>query len=266
MRKIKYTNCLVIASFIILLSTSYSFSQGPMSGGASETPGGHVTINPTVSHPPIIQPPPEEPRVAMPVEKVSPGVFRLGEIRIYKETRSIAFPAKVNMDKGLLEYILVRSSGKTHESLFRTDVDPYHLQIAFLLLGFEGTDRPIAEQGSEQTPKGDMVEIAIDYMKRGGDAVGGGNVRIKTEEWVVKKINNSFKDTGKLDWVYTGSVVTQGQFLAQSSGSIIAIYHDPAALIDNASPGGESDKIWFVKEGSVQPVGTPVTIIIKAKN
>ncbi len=199
------------------------------------------------------------------VEKVSPGVFRLGEIRIYKETRSIAFPANVNMDKGLLEYILVRSSGKTHESLLRTDVDPYHLQIAFLLLGFEGTDQPIAEQGSAETPKGDPVEITIDYAKKGTDAVGERKMRLKTEEWVVRKINDSINDVGKLDWVYTGSVVVQGQFIAQTSGSIVAIYHDPAALIDNASPGGESDEIWFVKEGSVPPAGTPVTVTIKAK-
>jgi len=48
---------------------------------------------------------------------------------------------------------------------------------------------------------------------------------------VVKKINNSIKDAGKLNWVYTGSAVVQGQFLAQSGGSIIAIYHDPAALM-----------------------------------
>jgi hypothetical protein len=251
MKNVKWRRSLFMVGFLVFVMSSLSFAQNPP------------------------QPPP--PPIAaedlwrqelkpLPVEKVSPGVFRLGEIQIYKETKSIAFPAKVNMDKGLLEYILVRSSGKTHESLFRTDVDPYHLQIAFLLLGFEGTDRPIAAQGSEEKPKGDPVEITIDYTKRGSDAVGERKVRIKTEEWVVKKINNSIKDAGKLDWVYTGSVVIQGQFLAQSGGSIIAIYHDPAALIDNASPGGESDEIWFVKEGSVPPVGTPVTIIIKPKN
>jgi hypothetical protein len=48
-------------------------------------------------------------------------------------------------------------------------------------------------------------------------------------------------------------------------GSIIAIYHDPAALIDNASEGGESDKVWFVREGASPPVGTPVTVTIKRK-
>ena len=251
MKNVKRTRSLLIIGFLVLVMSSLSYAQGP----------------------PITPPPPiagedlwRQGLKPLPVEKVSPGVFRLGEIKIYKETRSIAFPAKVNMDKGLLEYILVRSSGKTHESLLRTDVDPYHLQIAFLLLGFEGTDRPIAAQGSEEKPKGDPVEITIDYMKRGGAAAGERNIRIKTEEWVARKTNGNLRAAGELDWVYTGSVVIQGQFLAQSGGSIIAIFRDPAALIDNASPGGESDEIWFVKEGVVPPVGTPVTINIKAKN
>ena len=247
MKNVKWTKSLSIIGFLVLVMSSFSFAQRP----------------------PVAPPPPisgedlwRQGLKALPVERVSPGVFRLGEIKIYKETRSIAFPAKVNMDKGLLEYILVRSSGKTHESLFRTDVDPYHLQIAFLLLGFEGTDRPLAFQGASEIPRGDPVEITIVYPK----VEGSQELRLKPEEWVVKKISNSIKDAGKLDWVYTGSVVIQGQFLAQSGGSIIAIFHDPVALIDNASPGGESDEIWFVKEGVVPPVGTPVTIIMKAKN
>jgi hypothetical protein len=66
-----------------------------------------------------------------------------------------------------------------------------------------------------------------------------------------------------MTWVYTGSFSYQGRFVAQDSGSIAAIWHDPVALIDNASPGGESNRIWFVKEGTVPPVGTPVEVVIK---
>jgi hypothetical protein len=250
MKNDKLRRSLFIGGFLVLVMTSLLFAQGA----------------------PVAPPPPiagedlwRQGLKPLAVERVSPGVFSLGEIKIYKETKSIAFPAKINMDKGLLEYILVKSSGKTHESLLRTDVDPYHLQIAFLLLGFEGTDRPIIEQGSDEKPKGDPVEILIDYTKKSDGAVKERSERIKTEEWVARKTNGNLRATGTLDWIYTGSVVNQGQFIAQVSGSIIAIFRDPAALIDNASPGGESDEIWFVKEGMVPPVGTPVTVTIKAK-
>jgi hypothetical protein len=197
-----------------------------------------------------------------PVKKVGPGVFRLGEIQIHKRARSVTFPAEVNMDKGLIEYVLVRSSGKTHESLLRTEVDPYLLHIAFLLLGFEGTDQPLAEQGDSGKPSGEPVKITLAYREKGEDKK---SQRVSVEQWVVKKSNGESREVESMDWVFTGSKIQQGRFLAQVQGSIVAIYRDPVALIDNASPGGESDEIWFVKEKAVPPPGTSVFVVISAR-
>jgi hypothetical protein len=249
MKNIKPKMALLIMGFLFLVKSSLLFAQGPP--------------------PPVtVAPPPPIPAEdlwrqglkPLPVEKVSPGVFRLGEITIYKETGTVVFPAKVNMDKGLLEYLLVRSSGKTHESLLRTEVDPYNLQIAFLLVGFEGTDQPLAFQGAPETPRGNPVEIVVEYKNQDGKIQS-----TPPEKWVVKRSENASRDVGKIDWVFTGSEIIDNRFMAQMDGSIVAIYHDPIAMIDNASPGGESDEIWFVKEGVVPPAGTPVTITIKAK-
>jgi hypothetical protein len=162
------------------------------------------------------------------------------------------------MAQGLLEYLLVQSSGKTHESLLATAVDPYYLNIGFLLLGFEGTDKPLDQQGAPQKPTGEPVEITLVY--RTGDKSG----KVPATEWVTKKVGDK-EESPSVKWVYTGSVVFQGRFIAQVEGSIVAIYHDPTALIDNAAPGGESDEIWFVKEGVAPPAGTPVTVVIQAK-
>ena len=197
---------------------------------------------------------------AAPFIQVSPGVFRLGDIEINKKNKTIAFPAEVNMSRGLLEYVLVRVGGKTHESLFRTKIEPYNLQIAFLLLGFEPTDRPLRMQGDQDKPKGEPIEISITY-----DKVGKA-VTIKPEEWMIKKVKDKDTDIKKLDWIYTGSMVMNGYFMAQMEGSIIAVYHDPVTLIDNASEGGESDEVWFVKEGVTPSPGTSVRMTIKGKN
>ena len=207
-------------------------------------------------------PPPimERQQKSVPLKKVSPGVFRLGDIEINKNTKSIVLPALINMDRGLLEYVLVRTGGKTHESLFRTQVQPYDLQVAFLLLGFEGTDSPLHHQGAQEKPKGEPVVITITYTKANGKSA-----TITPEEWIVHSRENKAINVKKLDWVFTGSTVANGHFLAQMDGSIIAIYHDPVALIDNASEGGGMHNSWFVKEGSVPPVGTPVTLTIKGK-
>ena len=39
------------------------------------------------------------------------------------------------MRSNIVEYAVVTRPAKTHESLFRTDVDPMHIHLAMLLLG-----------------------------------------------------------------------------------------------------------------------------------
>lgn len=193
-----------------------------------------------------------------PPEKIAPGQYRIGGININKADKTLSFPAFVNMEKGLLEYLLVRNAGKTHESLLRTAVEPYNLQVASLLLGLEGTSAPLTFQGSPEIPKGDPVEITIQF-----DGKDGRKVTVKPEEWIMQVVDGVKKDVPPVRWVFSGSVVYNGRFAAQVDGSMVSVFHDPVAMIDNASPGGENDKIWFVKEGAVPPIGTPVTITIK---
>lgn len=189
------------------------------------------------------------------VEKIAPGKYRMGEILIDKSSKSVEFPAEINMEKGLLEYLVVRNSGKTHESLLRTGVQPFHLQVACLLVGLEGTDAPLARQGAPELPTGDPVEIHL---------VLADGTRLTPERWMTKMVDGEKKEVGKFKWIFTGSLVGEGGFAAQIEGSMVAVYHDPVALIDNSSPGGESDKIWYVREGALPPAGTPVTVVIKA--
>ncbi len=202
--------------------------------------------------PPPSPPPPSH---FIAVEKKGKGLFRLGSIQINRKTKNITFPATINMDKGLLEYLLVKSTGKTHESLLRTKIDPYYLNIAFLLLGFEGTDHPLTQQGANEKPQGNPVKIELIY-KHEGDSV-----HVTPNEWVVKK-KNEMVTVPAINWLYTGSVVFNGQLLAQTDGSIVALFHDPAALIDNTDPEGSNDEIWFVNEKTVPPIGTDVTVSI----
>lgn len=190
-----------------------------------------------------------------PVERVAPGRYQLGQIQIDKTDRTVSFPAELNMDQGLLEYLLVRSGGKTHESLLRTRTEPYHLQLACLLLGLEGSKAPLTLQGAPELPTGDQVEISL--------RLADGRT-VSSEQWMMHSIEGARREVPKVSWVFTGSRINNGNFAAQAEGSIIAVYHDPAAMIDNASPGGETDKIWYVREGATPPVGTPVTVVIKA--
>jgi hypothetical protein len=214
----------------------------------------------TTQPPPPPPPPPlpEEQLMAQtpPLQMVSPGVYAIDGCRILKDKNRIEFPAEVNMDKGLLEYVLVGNTGKLHESLLRTKLSPYSLQIALLLAGFEGSTDPLIEQGQNKTPQGQKVHILVSWQDQGKEK------KIPVEEWISK----GDKPVTSVPWVYTGSIVVNGMFLAQIEKSLIAVFHDPTALIDHQLSEGNNDEIWQVKNGSTPPIGTPVTIIIEKKN
>lgn len=194
-----------------------------------------------------------------PIERIGEGLLRIGKVTIDKYQKTISFPAQLNMDKGLLEYVLVRTGGKTHESLLRTEAEPYDIQLACVLLDLTGTDNPLPYQGAQETPKGDQVAIKVTVKDQSGK-----HQELHAAQWVAKSVAGKPEASGNLKWVYVGSWISEGRFMSQVDGSIIALYHDPVAIFDNASPGGESDKIWFVNEQAVPPLGTPVTITIQA--
>jgi hypothetical protein len=176
-------------------------------------------------------------------------------VRIFKKEQKVEFPCAVNMGKGLLEYAIVGNSGKLHESLLRTHVEPYSLQIALLLLGLEGTTNPLAMQGDPRKPEGSPVTLWVQW--KAGEQLN----KVRIEEWIMNRQGGAAMEPTQ--WIFTGSVVANGIFLAQVERSIVAIFHDPVALIDNPLSEGGSDKIWFVNEEKVPAPGTDVTVIVQ---
>lgn len=234
--KRKFMNCLVM-----LLLLTFACGIGPS-----------VAQEALVVAPP---PPPGDGAMAPPppLTMISPGVYEMGGCRILKQENRVEFPAEVNMDKGLLEYVIVENSGKVHESLLRTRVTPYALQISLLLLGVEGSMNPLTEQGQPRTPEGGRVKIWVSWQDKGK------GIKVAAENWITK----GGKSVGQMPWVFTGSVVADGVFLAQIEKSMVALFHDPIALIDHQLSEGASDEIWQVDSAAVPPAGTPVTVIIE---
>jgi hypothetical protein len=219
--------------------------------GAGTLSGQEALVAPP---PPLPQPPVDETMAPPPpLKMLSSGVYEMGGCRIIKKENRVEFPAEVNMDKGLLEYVIVGNSGKVHESLLRTAISPYALQISLLLLGVEGTMHPLGEQGQARMPEGDRVRIQVSWQDKGAEK------KLPVEQWIAK----GDKPVGAMPWVFTGSVVVNGVFMAQAEKSIVALFHDPIALIDHQLPEGASDEIWHVDSASVPPAGTAVTVIIE---
>lgn len=186
-------------------------------------------------------------------KEVGPGVFEIGKVRIHKQNRTIEFPAVVNMKEGLAEYFLVSTKGKLHESVLRTDVEPYQIHIAMLLLGGKGAQTNFFPL--DKPPLGDPVTIEVGWKKLFATK------RAPAEEFVFDRAKNRAMSKGP--WIYNGSFQYEGAFVAQEAGSIISVIADPEALINNPRERREDDDNWIVNSKALPDVETLVTVTIK---
>lgn len=173
------------------------------------------------------------------------------------------------MRDGLLEYLLVSNTGKTHESLFSTEVPPYHLQVAMLLLGAKGADLELLTNAPPSGPitnaelqthgpppvPGDPVEMSVGWKS------SGTNVTHRMESLVVDK--NTGKAMPEGPWIFNGSIVWEGAFIAQIEGSIMAIITDISAMFNSPHPERDRDSLWFIREKILPPEGSEVSIVVK---
>src|SRR5687767_1734098 len=98
-----------------------------------------------------------------PLKQIEPGVFELGKVRLNKNSRTVSFPAIVNMDQGIIEYLFVHGSGKIHESLLRTDVEPYHVHLAVLLISDKHASNALPTPSAISNAKN--VRLSISWKK-----------------------------------------------------------------------------------------------------
>lgn len=230
-------------------------------------------VPPFVTHPPPAPgertgpapfPPPEASAMTnMVMRPVGPGVFELGKVKFNKSERSVSFPAVLNQRGGLIEYFLVTTYGKTHESIFRTEAEPYHLHLAMLLLDAKGAGKngpgpgaggPIERPGPPPI-LGDKVALEVSWT------ADGKTIRRAADELVFNQAEHAAMKRGS--WVYNGSMVVDGMFVAQRDGSMISLIADPYALINNPRTGAENDEIWTTQTNTLPLVNTPVEITIK---
>jgi len=202
------------------------------------------------------------------IKEVAPGVLLLGDVTLDKNKRIVTFPAVINMDHGMLEYFLVQSGGKTHESLLMTKVEPFHLHTAMLLLGAkppkQNTDSPPPDAIDLQylktapKPQGDGVIIKLKWNE------GMKEVEVNGEDLIMNDEKKAPMTRGP--WIYNGSMIKEGVFLAQMERSFIALVIDPTALINNTRPGCDDDQIWEVRADKTPKEGTPVEVSIQLQD
>lgn len=209
---------------------------------------------------------PDQPKV----ERIDDNTFRIGKIEFRKDTRSIRIPAEINMTEGLLEYALVHTDGKIHESLLLTRVNPTHVNLAFKLLGYKASLElfyALEEDGSasgqlieetEENKKTARTKVSVEYKDKKETK------SVLLHEWISHAVSE--RPMPAAPWIYGGSFLVEGNFAAETSGDLIAIFTNRASLLNYAGNDRDNDEVWIPAHGRVPPEGTSVTVVISPLN
>ena len=174
------------------------------------------------------------------IKEVSEGVYAIGTITIRATDHEIHFPAELNMETGVIEYALVHEKGKVHESLLGAKVSPMDVNVALLLA----------------KPKSDGAVNVRVFIRLSDDAP-----EMPIEKWIRKSDADAVMSSGP--WIYQGSRIEEGVFVAERDGSMISIIKDADSLVGNPREGSENDDIWEVMKSEVPKIGTPVDVVIR---
>jgi len=198
------------------------------------------------------------------VTQIGENTYRIGDIRLDSKTREVRLPVTVNMrEGGPMEYLLVHETGKVHESVFVTEVAPMHLQIALKLLKYESghgdvfnrllPPHLIEEEGGTRAERGEAVEFAFIADSSDGETPVG--------ELILD--GDSMEPLSDPGWIHTGSLVSEGQFMAEIEGGFIAIYLDPNAMFNMTRSGADIDERWGANDKKIPEIGTKGELVIR---
>jgi uncharacterized protein YndB with AHSA1/START domain len=201
------------------------------------------------------------------VRKIDEGHHIVGGVTLRKSTREISFDARVNQTGGLIEFLLVTEKGKTHESLFSCTVSPTDLNVAFKLLGYPSSPELFEILAPDHRPTGKYPKVPEEVKNGARLAItvswqGDGAEKTCTVNELVKNTA-----TGQVmppgPWLYSGSLITNGGFRAEATGDIIAVFSNPAAMVNYPGEARTNDEVWSVSQGKLPPKDSPVRITIK---
>jgi hypothetical protein len=203
-----------------------------------------------------------------PLRQIGPDTFQLGTVRFDKAQKTVQFPAQINLNDGLIEYLLVTSRGKTYESLLKTDANAYDIQLALLFLGAKGAPQTPALLAAPVEPfhvnnknrpapaiQGDPLTIELSWH------TGASEHKVRPENLIFNLATHT--NAAATNWTFNGSRVVNGVFLAQRDGQIVAMIDDIDAMVNNPRPGHDNDQIWQINSNALPPLNTTVEVTFK---
>ena len=184
--------------------------------------------------------------------------INLRSLRIWPQSRRIEVDGIVNMNEGLIELLATTARGKCHESILVIECNPQLLQASLILIRLNPGDG-----GSYQGAflPGDKLYIYVKWRGKDAPMV----VRAEDIIWDSK----SGRTMPHTPWIFSGSRFgrnAKGQpvFRANVSGSLVATFYDPDAIINNPLPERADDTVYYANAKILPAAKTPVTVVFSA--
>lgn len=199
--------------------------------------------------------------------KLEDGRMKFGEIIFDPKTRQVRVPCTINMTEGLLEFAVVHENGKIHESLLITKCSPTDINVVMKLLRYVPSEELYAiekEPGilsgeypvvPEETKKAARVDLKVEWKK-------DGKTQTLTLADCIEQAQTS-KPMGQEPWIYGGSMIYDGAFLAEQTGDVASIFVSRGSLLLYPGQDNFNDDVWMVNTKRVPAQGTNVDFIIQ---
>jgi hypothetical protein len=201
--------------------------------------------------PPVIYPAGSEPQPPPSPILWDGPIASLGSVRLDSAAKTVAATGWVNQLSGAIEVLAAGPKGKLHEAAFVLHLNPLDLQAALLLAGLKG-GAPMEGIG-KGPPEGTPVDIFVEWDH-------DGQPRRERAEAFVWQIRED-APLPEQPWIFTGSMVKDGRFMAFAEETLVATYWDPQAIVNVPPPFGDDDERLHANPRLMPPFGTPIRMV-----
>jgi hypothetical protein len=185
----------------------------------------------------------------------------LDKIAVYPESKGLMVPVKVNMNQGLIEVLLCTPSGKTHESLFVTDVTPVQLQAAFLLLGYTPVNDFLDSKIPNQSNGDSLIKKQQEFRIFVTSDTCKNAMIIKVEDLLQNTLTK--KNLQACTWNFFGLKKNEdGTYVKGNGISMFTTYFDRFALFNLTNDEKNDDEIISIVPNAPLKIKQTVFLII----
>ncbi|MEO1856454.1 MAG: YdjY domain-containing protein [Rubritalea sp.] len=204
------------------------------------------------------------------VKKIGERTYQLGKITFDSSKGEISFPATLEHNEVLIEYLLTAPEGKIHETLFITEISPFNLNVAMKLLGYKESKELLKILDENHTPT-DKYHSATEIQKKKSRFTITASWKVdgkKVSHDVTQLLENAKTQQPMPDspWIYSGSYMINGNYKPDISGDIIAVFTDRSSIACYSGEGRYDDTLWMPKQSVLPPLGTAVTLTFTQTN